>query len=54
MVLLFWLLNIGFTSANEGSFTPVGVAVQTLYSCGTQIVQMLLPIRSAVDNFIKF
>lgn len=53
-ILLFWLLDAALTSVNQGSFTPLGICIMTIYDWGTQLIHVLVAIGNAIYSFIKF
>ncbi|MCJ7767837.1 hypothetical protein MUP79_05565, partial [Candidatus Bathyarchaeota archaeon] len=53
-ILLFWILDAALTSVNQGSFTPLGTCIMTMYDWGTQLIGVLVAIGNAIYSFIKF
>lgn len=53
-ILLFWVLDAALTSVNQGSFTPLGTCIMTIYDWGTQLIHVLVAIGNAIYSFIKF
>jgi len=54
LILIFYFLDAGLTSVNEGSFTPIGVAVMTIYNLIVAIMHTLVAIGQTIWDFIHF
>jgi hypothetical protein len=54
LIFLFYLLDAGITSVYQGSFTPIGQFVTTLYHLFAAFAQVLVTIAHAIYSFIHF
>lgn len=53
-LVLFWLLDAVFTSVKEGSFTPVGQCVSSIWDVAGQIAGLIVHIAQTIYDFIHF
>lgn len=54
ILLVFWVLDAGMTSINEGSVQPVGLVFTTIFNTATRIINLLIDGFHAIYDFIHF